>query len=232
MAFSLRCLVVAFLLSLTAASMGAEVSGYVALRSDYVKRGVSQSDSGPAAQLGIDFVFANGFFAGIWGSTTDIENGPTRRRDKETNVYAGYARDVSDTWSITGHVVAYRYPGQTGSVDYNYEEYSAGVSYDDRFWLEYSHTPDLYNTGESARNVDLHVELLATRHWAFGGGGGYNDTSDLTGSTYWYWHLGMTGSFRYADIDIRFHDTSRWVRIISSADRADSRGAITIRFPF
>lgn len=232
MTFSLRCLVVAFLLSCTAASMGAEVSGYVALRSDYVKRGVSQSDSGPAAQLGIDLVFDNGFFAGIWGSTTDIENGPTRRRDKEANFYAGYGHDISDAWSITGHVVAYRYPGQTGNVNYNYEEYSAGVSYDDRFWLEYSHTPDLYDTGESARNVDLYLELLTIKNWAFGGGGGHNDASDLTGSNYWYWHLGMTGSFRYADIDVRFHDTSRWVQIISSADRADSRGAITIRFPF
>lgn len=232
MPFSLRCTLAVLLFAWSAAGMGADFSGYVALRSDYVKRGVSQSDSGPAAQLGIDLVFDNGFFAGAWGSTTDIDNGPTRHRDKETNFYAGYSRDISDLWSITGHIVAYRYPGQTGGIDYGYEEYSAGVSYDNRLWLEYSHTPDLYTTGRSARNVDLYYELLETGRWALGGGGGYSDASDLTGDTYWYWNLGMTGSFRFVDIDIRFHDTSGWVRIISSPDRADPRAALTIRFPF
>jgi len=52
-------------------SAAAEFAGYVALTTDYVKRGVSQSDSDPALQLGADVSFTNGFYLGVWASTTD-----------------------------------------------------------------------------------------------------------------------------------------------------------------
>ena len=232
MLFPLRCACATLLLLGAAAATGAEFTGYLSVTTDYVKRGVSQSAGDPAAQLGVDVAFSNGLFAGFWGSTIDIDNGPSRHRDKETNYYVGFARDLANLWRVTGHIVAYRYPGQTGNVDYNYDEYSVGVSYNDRIWLEYSHTPDLYNTGLSAWNADLYTEWFETGPWAVGGGGGYYDTSNLTNRTYWYWSMGATGSFKYADVDVRFHDTSRPVPIISTQERADSRAVLTIRIPF
>lgn len=228
----LRFTVATLLISVAATAPGAELTGYAGVTTDYVKRGVSQSAGDPAAQIGFDVAFTNGLFAGFWGSTVDIDNGPSRHRDRETNYYVGFAHDISSLWRVTGHVVAYRYPGQTGNVDYGYDEYSAGVSYDDRIWLEYSHTPDLYDSGLSAWNADLYAEWFETGPWVVGGGGGYYDTSNLTNGAYWYWSLGATGSFRYADVDVRFHDTSRWVPIIGTKDRADSRAVLTIRIPF
>ena len=114
----------------------------------------------------------------------------------------------------------------------DYLEYSLGGSFDDRVWLEFSYSPDLYNTGLSSTNVDLFAEWPLNSIWAIGGGAGYYDTSKLTGDTYWYWQLGVTGSFKWADIDLRFHDTDKWVPIISTPDRAKSRVALAIRFPF
>ncbi len=213
-------------------SSAAEFAGYLALTTDYVKRGVTQSDSHSALQLAADVSFTNGFFFGAWGSTIDIENGPSRQRDLEVNYYAGYIFDASNAWQISVNAVAYVYPGQTGSVDYDYLEYSLGGSFDDRVWLEFSYSPDLYNTGLSSTNVDLFAEWPLNSIWAIGGGVGYYDTSKLTGDTYWYWQLGVTGSFKWADIDLRFHDTDKWVPIISTPDRAKSRVALAIRFPF
>lgn len=225
-----HCLVV-FLLCSTP-SEATEFSGYLVLTSDYVKRGVTQSDEDPAIQLGIDVSFTTGVFAGIWGSTVDIDNGPSRRRDSEVNYYVGYALDVSTAWQLSANVVAYRYPGQVGITDYNYMEYSVGANFEDRLWLEYSYSPDLYHSGQSTRNVDFYNEWPLDHRWAIGGGGGYYDTSNLTGRAYWYWQLGATGSFRYLDVDIRFHGTDRWVPIVSAPNRADARAALTIRFPF
>lgn len=222
----------AILVVASASAAANELTGYVAVTSDYVKRGVTQSDSDPALQLGIDLSFASGFYIGAWGSTMDFDNGPSRRRDSEVNYYAGYAYDVSDVWRLSGSIVAYRYPGQTGNVDYDYQEFSVGVSFDDRLWLEYSYSPDLYNTNLSSENVDLYAEWPVNRTWAIGGGGGYYDTSNLTGSAYWYWQLGATTSFKILDIDFRFHDTNRWVPVISAPDRADARVVLTIRIPF
>lgn len=219
-------------LCISQAALGAEFAGYVALTTDYVKRGVSQSDSAPALQLGADLSFANGLYLGAWASTTDIRNGPDRRREREVNYYLGYGFDVSKLWRIAANVVAYQYPGQTGDVDYNYEEYSIGGSYDDRLWLEIAWSPDLYNSGFSSTNVELYAEWPLNAVWSIGGGAGYYDTSDLTGSAYTYFQLGVTRSFKWADVDLRIYDTDAWVPIISTPDRAKSRIVLKIQIPF
>lgn len=227
-----RLLLISLILFFGKNAAAAEFSGYVAVMTDYVKRGVTQSEGDPALQLGGDVSFTNGFYFGAWASTIDISNGPTRQRDREVSYYAGYVIDVTKSWRISANAVAYEYPGQTGNVDYSYQEYSVGGSYDDRLWLDFSYTPDLYNTGYSATNVELFAEWPFNGVWAIGGGAGYYDTSNLTGSAYQYWQLGITGSFKWVDVDLRFHDTDKWVPIISTPDRAKSRVVLKIQIPF
>ena len=210
----------------------ADFGGYVALTTDYVKRGVTQSDSDPALQLGAEFSFDSGFYLGAWGSTIDVSNGPTRQRDQEVNYYAGYLFTATDSLRFSATAVAYVYPGQTGNVDYDYQEYSLTGNFDDRVWLEFAYSPDLYNTGYSSTNIDLYAEWPLNNSWTIGAGAGHYDTSDLTGKSYQYWQLGITKSFRWADIDLRFHDTDSWVPIISNPDRAKSRVVLKIQIPF
>lgn len=213
-------------------SPAADFGGYLTLTTDYVKRGVTQSDSNAAIQIGAEAGFDNGLFFGAWGSTIDIGNGPSRQRDVEVNYYAGYVFDIASDWQISVGAVAYNYPGQSGNVDYNYEEYSLGGNYNDRVWLELAYSPDLYNTGQSSINVDLFAEWPINNIWAIGGGAGHYDTSNLTGSAYQYWQLGMTASLSWADIDFRFHDTDKWVPIVSTPNRAKSRFVLSIQIPF
>lgn len=213
-------------------SLAADFSGYVTLTSDYVRRGVTQSDGNPAFQIGTDFNFENGIYLGAWGSTVDISGGPSRQRDIEVNYYVGYVFDASKFWQLSVGAVAYSYPGQTGNVDYDYEEYSLGGNFKDRVWLEVAYSPDLYNTGLSSTNVDLFAEWPIDSVWAIGGGAGYYDTSNLTGSSYRYWQLGVTASLKWADVDLRVHDTDKWVPIISTPDRAKTRLALTIQISF
>ena len=229
----LRCLVALALIIFTQPfAVAAEFSGYAALTSDYVKRGVTQSAADAAFQLAGDVVFDSGWFLGAWGSTVDIDNGPTLQRDLEFNLYAGYAYDVSDLWRVSAHAVSYEYPGQIGSFDYNYVEYSVTTNFDDRFWLEYSYSPDLYHTKTTSQNLEAYAELPLRNNWSIGGGGGYYDVSELSGAGYGYWQLGLSGSFEYADIDFRYHDTNRPVPFISTASRSQSRIAVTIRVLF
>ena len=210
----------------------ADFSGYVTLTTDYVKRGVTQSNGNPALHIGAEFDFDNGLFLGAWTSTVNIGNSPLRQRDLEVNYYAGYVFEISSAWRLSATAVAYDYPGQSGNVDYGYEEYSLGGNFDDRVWLEFAFSPDLYNTGLSTINIDLFAAWPVNNIWAIGGGAGYYDTSNLTGSAYQYWQLGITASLSWADIDFRFHDTDKWVPIISTPDRAKSRFVLKIQIPF
>ncbi len=210
----------------------AEWGGYATLTSDYVKRGVSQSDSDPAAQLGVDISFESGFFAGAWASTVDINNGPTRRRDTEINLYLGIQRPLGDAWLASAAIVSYDYPGQVGDVDYAYVEYKIAASYEDFIWVEYAYSPDLYSSGQHSHNVELLAEFGLAEAWSASGGVGHYDVSKLTGDDYAYWHLGATWHARYADVDIRYNDTSKPVSIISTPDRARARVALTVSIPF
>jgi uncharacterized protein (TIGR02001 family) len=63
---------------------GPDVSGTIALVSDYRFRGVSLSDGKPALQGGIE-IEADGWFAGGWGSTLSERGRP----GVEADVYAG-----------------------------------------------------------------------------------------------------------------------------------------------
>ena len=213
-------------------SSAADFGGYVTLTTDYVRRGVSQSDGNPALQLGAEISFENGFFLGAWGSTVDIDSGPSRHRDVEVNYYAGYVVDVSQSLQFSVAAVAYDYPWQTGGVEYDYEEYSLGGNFVDRVWLEVAYSPDFFNTGHSSTNVDLFAEWPVNNIWSVGGGAGYYDTSNLTGTGYQYWQLGVTASLRWADVDFRFHDTDKWIPLVSDPDRAKSRVVLKIRIPF
>jgi uncharacterized protein (TIGR02001 family) len=48
-------------------------SGSVALSSEYVWRGVTQSDSEPAISGSFDLGHASGFYAGVWASSIDFD---------------------------------------------------------------------------------------------------------------------------------------------------------------
>ena len=213
----------------TAANAGPDPSAYLVLTSDYVWRGVTQSDSDPAAQLGGELAFENGIYAGLWASTIDIDNGADRQRDTELTYYLGYSHALNRTWTLGAAVIAYTYPGQTGSVDYNYEELLLSASFADRLWLEYAYTADLYHSGEPAHNIEALAEWSAAKSLVFSAGAGYYDVSDLAGDGYAYWEAGVTLPVNRFDIDLRYHDTSRWVPIVSTPDRADARIVLSVR---
>ena len=52
----------------------AAVSANVSFASDYIWRGMTQSD-GPAIQGGFDYEADGGFYAGIWGSNVNFNDG-------------------------------------------------------------------------------------------------------------------------------------------------------------
>jgi uncharacterized protein (TIGR02001 family) len=229
----IRCLfAVAVLLFGLSQTNAGEFSGYLTATTDYVKRGVSQSDSDPALQLGVDFSFNSGIYAGAWGSTIDLGFLPSEHLDSELNLYAGYAYDLSKQWRLSANVVSYEYPRQTSDIDYGYIEYSLAANYNDHFWLEYSYSPDVFGSQRSAENLEVYAEFTIRDNWSIGGGGGYYDISDLTGRGYGYWQLGVTGSFRFADIDFRFYDTNRPVYKISTDALARARIVVAVTIPF
>lgn len=227
-----RRIVIAALACVPLAVSGAETSGYVALTSDFVRRGVSQSDDDPAIQLGIDIGFDSGFVAGAWGSSVDNFSRAGQQHDIELNAYAGYGRDIGDVWRVTGFVVAYNYPGMDTPFSYDYVEFLLSANFDDHYWIEYAYAPDYYGTGNAAWNAEVLGEWPLLGSWNISGGIGRSDLDEVVGADYTYWQLGITGSAGIVAIDLRFHDTNRVVPFFSSRKTADARTVLTLTIPF
>ena len=98
----------------------AAVSANVAFASDYVWRGMTQSD-GPAIQGGFDFEVESGFYAGIWGSNVNFNDGA----GSELDYYFGYGFSVGDLGIDIGYV-AFDYPKNQTGLDF--EEIVLGFS--------------------------------------------------------------------------------------------------------
>jgi uncharacterized protein (TIGR02001 family) len=98
----------------------AAVSANVAFASDYVWRGMTQSD-GPAIQGGFDFEAESGFYAGIWGSNVNFNDGA----GSELDYYFGYGFSVGYVGIDIGYV-AFDYPKNQTGLDF--EEIVLGFS--------------------------------------------------------------------------------------------------------
>ena len=85
----------------------ADVSGHVGYSSDYIWRGVSQSQGAASLNAGIELE-SNGFFAGAWiGEVDYIDNDATQERD----LYLGYNLDVTDNLDVQLGLIQYRFDG-------------------------------------------------------------------------------------------------------------------------
>lgn len=94
---------------------------------DYVFRGVSQTDNEPAFQAGATYTAPFGLYATVWGSNVDFgEGGP----NFEVDYNIGWSKDLSDSWNLDLGVNRYTYTSaSSGYGDIDYNEYLAKVTW-------------------------------------------------------------------------------------------------------
>lgn len=100
------------------------VSANMALTSNYVWRGMTQSDNSPAVQGGIDLEY-KGFYASVWGS--NVEFGAGNVASMELDIYGGYGGEFYGIGYDIG-AIQYAYPNQTKQL--NFAEAYFGLSKD------------------------------------------------------------------------------------------------------
>jgi uncharacterized protein (TIGR02001 family) len=128
----------------------ANVSANVTFSSDYIWRGMTQTD-GPAMSGGFDFESENGFYAGIWGSNVNFNDGA----GSELDYYFGYGFEVGNVGIDLGYV-AFDYPQNNTGLDF--EEIVIGLSMRDlglTFALGQDSAPDYTEISYAFGDVGL-----------------------------------------------------------------------------
>ena len=202
----------------------------VGATSDYVFRGVSQSDNDPAIQGGADFAYGI-LYAGVWGSLVDFADAPPA--NAEVDWYGG----IKPTWNsplgtinMDFGVIYYSYPGANpnlvGLPDINYVELKAGYSWSALhpslvtgttvFW-----SPDyVFETGSVWTIETMAAWTLPKVHiftpvingvlgWQKGDANdNYFVNINGTDDEYYYWNAGLNLAVENISFDFRYWDSN------------------------
>lgn len=207
-------------------------SANVALTTDYVFRGFSQTAEGPAVQGGFDATCGL-FYAGVWASSLDFSGATDPNAAVATSVDASIEMDwYAGIKPVTGKVtwdlgvIYYTYPnGLDPLSELNYVELKVGASgevwKDGTLGVTVFYSPDYQlETGpvwtvETAFSQALpKVGMASPTFSALVGYQKGEDAGYLVGfgngdDHYWYWNAGLTlGFLEKFSLDLRYWDTS------------------------
>ncbi len=190
-----------------------EFSTTIGFASEYSFRGIAQSNEGPAVQGSIDWSHDSGFYAGVWGSNVDFNDGDEAHI--ETDLYVGYTGEVGGfTYDIGA--IYYAYPGADSSLDYDYYEGALAIGYDfDVLALSTSvnYSPENFaDTGEAtyvAANVDVPLTFMPFETSLNGSVGHQwiDDNAKFGLEDYMDWGIGLTSNIYGFDVGVRYIDT-------------------------
>ena len=164
MKFAKSALFAATMLSAVSAS-AVEVSGNVAVGSDYFFRGVDQS-GGPAVSGGFDASFENGAYAGTWASSVGFgADDAGNVGGLELDYYVGYGGSISESVSYDLGYVYYGYP-QNASAE-EFEEFYGSVSFSD-ITVGFATSSDWYNSTGSYTYFYADYGMALTEDYSLG----------------------------------------------------------------
>lgn len=200
----------------TASAQEAEFSGNVTLTTDYVWRGISQSNEDFAVQGGFDVAIGS-FYVGTWASSIDFEDGSDA--NVELDFYGGYAGELESGLGYDVGVVAYLYP-DADAEDYDFVEIYGGLAY------TFASGPDVAGyIYVDPDNQNYYAEASAGYAFtdAFYVGGAVGQYTFDEGEDYLNYSLGGTYSAAGFDFDLRF-----WATDIDDVDVAEERVVFSI----
>lgn len=94
-------------LILSSYASAVEISGNVALSSDYIWRGMTQTDGDVALSGGFDLTTDMGFYAGTWASNQSL----AANASMELDVYLGFAGEMAENMTYDVGYISIQYPG-------------------------------------------------------------------------------------------------------------------------
>ncbi|HDS1137505.1 TPA: hypothetical protein QDZ75_001526 [Stenotrophomonas maltophilia] len=220
------CLAIAAALTLApfAASAQDNESPYswnVTAVSDYLFRGVSQTDEKPTLQAGFTYTSPVGLYAGVWGSGVDFGPGDP---NTEIDYQIGYGVDVTPRVNFDVLLNRYTY---IGGSDQNYNELVTTTTLDETYKLTVAYTNDQWNSG--------------TDGWYYGVGGQWGLPQEFTlnanvgrsrfekglAKNYTDWNVGVSRQFGLFNVGLGYYGTDSNGRE-NSGKLAHSRVLLTV----
>lgn len=195
-------------------------TGNVTLASEYIYRGIGQTNRKPALQGGFDYAHASGLYAGVWGSNISwISDGlPGASASLELDVYGGYKGTFAEDFSYDVGVLTYNYPGTypSGATKPDTTEVYLGLGWK---WLsaKYSYVTSSHifgwvgTNGEKTRGsgyLELNAAYDLGDGWGVSGHVGHQKIKNFSDASYTDWKLGVTKDVGFGVVGLAYVDTN------------------------
>ena len=186
----------------------------VAITTDYIFRGLTQTDQDPALQAGLEVDHASGFYFGGWASNIrwlhDYNHDASA--DVEIDAYGGYRAKFGDVAFDAG-LYTYYYPGDYPSPGYTlpytteaYVALSYGIA-----TLKYSHAlTNLFGFADTKHSgyLDLCANWEFVPTWVLNAHAGRQQVQHFGAASYTDYKLGVTKNFDGAwSLAVAWYDT-------------------------
>lgn len=215
------------------------VRGSVSALSDYVWRGVSQTQEDPALQAEINLEHRSGFYAGLWASSIDF-TAPGEEDDGvnyELDGYLGWAGELRPGLELDVVLTRAAYPGSRSGFDYDYTELEGTLSFAEYYHVGLAYSPDIFGLGGKGYYWNAGGE------WPLGESGfglkaqvGYYDLDDAAGDSYNDYLLAVTKQFGPVHAELQYTDTSSYgpelAEALDDSKLADGKLALVVGWKF
>lgn len=197
------------------AAPASTVGWNVAVTSDYRYRAISQTRLRPALQGGVDYVHADGWYAGAWASTIKWVEDAGGDGDVEIDVYGGKRGELSQGLSYDAGVLRYFYPDNgmgrlPGWVNAHTTEVYAQLGYGPAY-VKYSHaTTNLFGFVDSDNSgyLDIGANLEVGNGFTLQLHAGRQEVKNNSASNYTDWKIGVSRSFALATVSLAYLGTN------------------------
>lgn len=208
-AFIPNCLgatVLAVVVFAAPAAQAVDFSGSAALTSDYVFRGISQTQGDAAPQLGAKLAFDSGFYGALWGSTVDY--GDAIGSDAEVDLVAGWNHTFAERWNLDVNLTRFTYPGTRAPLNLDYNEVITTLTLDQRWWLLLGWSENVLASGERGIYTEVGAKFPLNDTFRFETVAAYYDLDDAHGDSYSRAQLSAIYTLGQVDLRASGHWTS------------------------
>jgi len=194
------------------------VTGNIALSTDYMFRGLSQTDNSFEVSGGFDATYGI-FYLGTWASNLDFS--PAPNAPMELDIYGGI-RPTFGPISTDFGMIFYNYPyardDKLGAGEYDYFEGYGKVSASPITNLTVGasmfYSPEFFGHTGSAEYYEGNASYVLTKALSLSGAFGYQHIDDVSGilnlgisDNYTVWNVGGTYTIGTFSLDLRYWDT-------------------------
>ena len=234
--------VTAGLLVVSTSLAHAGFSATTTLASDYVFRGISNTDGDPAIQGSFDYEHETGLYAGAWASNVKFrENAGMDAVDTvqeatiEIDYYAGFAGEFGNGISWDIGALYYSYPGAENDLDYDYWEAMGALGHtfealtlEPEIGAEVYYSPEYFGNSGDATYVSGMLGLSLPREFGLNFSIGRQWFHDDSSLNYTDWKVGITRTLRGFDLEVAYTDTDLSKADCDDTDICEGRAVLSI----